>query len=162
LVRELQAAVVHPSPSAATARRLLTLITQEVAQGAWSSTPVERGRDIVAESLQYIERRCLEPLSLDRLGRDIGRSPAYLTAALKRATGRSAGWWITAGRMAEARRRLRYSMDTIGTIAKHVGYADPTHFIRVFQRMHGSTPAIWRRSHDRPAANHDPSASADL
>lgn len=163
LLRELRAAVAHPSPSAATARSLLTLIMREVSEGAWSSMPVERGRDIVAESLHYIERRCLEPLSLDRLGRDIGRSPAYLTTALKRATGRSAGGWITAGRMAEARRRLRYSRDTVGTIARHVGYADPTHFIRVFERTHGSTPSVWRTlAHDRPAATHGPSASADL
>lgn len=163
LVREVRVAVGHPSPSAATVRSLLALAIDEVTRGAWSSPPEDRGRHSVAESLHYIERHCLEPLPLERLGRELGRSPAYLTTALKRATGRSAGSWIAVGRMAEARRRLRYSTDAVATIARHVGYADTTHFIRLFRRAHGATPSIWRRrAREQGLAAWKPSASADL
>jgi transcriptional regulator GlxA family with amidase domain len=34
----------------------------------------------------------------------------------------------------------------IDIIAERVGYADPTHFIRMFRRAHGATPAAWRNT----------------
>jgi AraC-like DNA-binding protein len=33
----------------------------------------------------------------------------------------------------------------VDIIAERVGYADVTHFIRLFRRVHGVTPAAWRR-----------------
>jgi AraC-like DNA-binding protein len=44
----------------------------------------------------------------------------------------------------------------VDVIAERVGYADPSHFIRMFRREHGATPAAWRAAHARPAA-HAPS-----
>jgi AraC family transcriptional activator of pobA len=32
----------------------------------------------------------------------------------------------------------------VDVIAERIGYADPTHFIRLFRRAHGCTPAAWR------------------
>lgn len=46
--------------------------------------------------------------------------------------------------MAEARRLLLHSDEMIDVVAERVGYADPTHFIRMFQRENGATPAAWR------------------
>jgi AraC-like DNA-binding protein len=37
----------------------------------------------------------------------------------------------------------------VDVIAERVGYADPTHFIRMFRRQHGATPAAWRASQRR-------------
>ena len=70
----------------------------------------------------------------------VGRTPAHVTTALRRATGRTAVAWIVAGRMAEARRLLRSDL-AIDAIAARIGYADATHFIRMFRRMVGCTPA---------------------
>ena len=79
----------------------------------------------------------------------VGRSPTYVTSALTRATGRSAGEWIVRGRMAEARRLLLHSDEMVDAISGRVGYADPTHFIRMFRREHGATPAAWRAAQPR-------------
>jgi AraC-like DNA-binding protein len=57
--------------------------------------------------------------------------------------------WIIAGRMAEARRRLLHSDERIDIVAERVGYADVTHFIRMFRRTHGVTPAAWRTAQQR-------------
>jgi AraC family transcriptional regulator, transcriptional activator of pobA len=32
----------------------------------------------------------------------------------------------------------------VEVIAERVGYADSTHFIRLFRRQHGVTPTAWR------------------
>jgi AraC family transcriptional activator of pobA len=105
---------------------------------------------VVAESLRYIERNCLRRLTLAEIASAVGRSPTYVTAALTRATGRSAGDWIVSGRMAEARRLLLRSDERVDVVSERVGYADPTHFIRMFRRGHGTTPAAWRASRTGP------------
>ena len=121
----------------------LTLILDEVARAA-SWPAATSSRSVVSDSLRFIERNCLGPLSLADVAAAVGRSPAYVTTALTRATGRSAVTWIVAGRMAEARRLLLHSDERIDIIAERVGYADATHFIRMFRREHGATPAAWR------------------
>ena len=37
----------------------------------------------------------------------------------------------------------------VDVVAERVGYADATHFIRMFRREHGTTPAAWRAAHAR-------------
>lgn len=125
-------------------RSLLTLVLNEVRRAARWDDDASSPRSVVADSLRVIERQCLRPLTLKDVARAVGRSPAYVTTALTRATGRSALEWIIAGRMAEARRLLLHSDEMIDVIAERVGYADPTHFIRMFHRAQGATPAAWR------------------
>jgi AraC family transcriptional regulator, transcriptional activator of pobA len=129
---------------------LLTLILSEVKRAAG---PMENGGEssLVNDTLRYIERNCLRPLTLNAVAKAMKRTPSYITTMLTRATGRSAVAWIIAGRMAEARRHLLHSGDSVDAIAERVGYADPTHFIRLFRRTHGATPAAWRAM-NRPAS----------
>lgn len=131
-------------------RSLLTLILAEVSR-AWVQEPGRRGATgaVVGDALRFIERNCLRKLTLNDVAAAVGRSPTYVTSALTRATGRSAGQWIVSGRMAEARRLLLHSHEMVDAIAGRVGYADATHFIRMFRREHGATPAAWRASQPR-------------
>jgi AraC-like DNA-binding protein len=125
-------------------KSLITLIVAEAARaGTWHAHG-SPGNGLVADALGFIERRCLEPISLRDVAEAVARSPAYLTTMVKRATGRSVQAWIIAGRLSEARRRLVHSDESVEVIAERVGYADATHFIRMFRRLHGVTPAVWR------------------
>jgi AraC family transcriptional regulator, transcriptional activator of pobA len=163
LFREFSVSPEGASDANLVRRSLLTLIINEVARAAAASPTASRGNaaggtgssgapGIVTDTLRYIERHCLEPLTLTAIAGAMRRTPSYITTALTRATGRSAVAWIIAGRMAEARRRLLHSDERVDIISERVGYADPTHFIRLFRRMHGATPAGWRaaqREEDR-------------
>ena len=71
---------------------------------------------------------------------------------MRKETGRTVGQWILEYRMAEARRRLRGTDEPVEVIAERVGYADVTHFIRLFRRTHGLTPAAWRRQGSHAAS----------
>ena len=124
-------------------RSLLTLILSEVDRAAAGARSTSK-RGLVVDALRFIERNCLRPLTLGEVAKAVGRTPSHVTSALKRATGQSAVEWIVSGRMAEARRLLLHSDEMIDVISERVGYADPTHFIRMFRRAHGSTPAQWR------------------
>ncbi|MEZ4450845.1 MAG: helix-turn-helix domain-containing protein [Nannocystaceae bacterium] len=140
LFRELDQADVPASVQ----RSLVTLILHEVTRAARWPEATASGTGVVVESLRVIERRCLGPLTLVDVAAAVGRTPSHVTTALTRATGRSALAWILAGRMAEARRLLLHSDEPVEAIAGRVGYGDTTHFIRMFRREHGATPAAWR------------------
>jgi AraC family transcriptional activator of pobA len=130
-------------------RSLLTLILSEVRRASRADADASRPKGVVASSLSFIERNCLRSLTLKDVAAAVDRSPAYVTTALTRATGRSAVEWIIAGRMCEARRLLLHSDEKVEAIAERVGYADPTHFIRLFRREHGANPAAWRAAKSR-------------
>lgn len=132
--------------SALARRSLLNLILHDIRRAMHPHAEATLAAGVVVDALGFIERHCLQRISLREVAEAVGRSPAYVTTALSRATGRSAVEWITAGRMAEARRILLHSDEMIDVVSERVGYADPTHFIRVFQRTQGATPAAWRAS----------------
>jgi AraC family transcriptional regulator, transcriptional activator of pobA len=137
---------------------LLTLILADVEQASRSRVagaprPGPARHSVVGSALRFIERNCLGQLTLGAVAAAVGRSPAYVTTALTRATGRSAVQWMVSGRMAEARRLLLHSDERVDVVAERVGYADATHFIRMFRREHGSTPAAWRAEQLRAAGS---------
>jgi AraC-like DNA-binding protein len=103
------------------------------------------GQGIARQAIAHIEAHALEPLSLLAVARALGRSATHVASVVRKETGRTVGQWILEYRMAEARRRLRGTDEQVEIIAERVGYADVTHFIRLFRRKHGLTPAAWRR-----------------
>ena len=148
LCAELQRETHHHGVHAELAQKsLLALVLVEVTRAAQVAAMPEPPASVVADALRYIERRCLEPISLRDVATAVRRSPAYVTTAIKRATGKTAGEWIATGRIAEARNRLLHTDEHVDVIAERVGYADVTHFIRVFRRTVGVTPAAWRAAH---------------
>jgi AraC-like DNA-binding protein len=152
LFRELERLGGERQPSSgslsAVQRSLLTLILAEVDKASSAEAPTGvKERGVITAALRFIERNCLRPLTLSEVAAAVERSPAHVTNALTRANGRSAGQWIVSGRMAEARRILLHSDERVNVIAERVGYADVTHFIRMFRREHGTTPTGWRATH---------------
>jgi len=132
------------SPAALTSLlRLLLIDLERVAAPGPVAVPAALG--LARAAVEFIEAHALEALSLAGVARALGRSSAHVAAAVRRETGQTVGEWILECRMAEARRRLRATDEHVDIIAERVGYGDVTHFIRLFRRVHGATPAAWRR-----------------
>lgn len=123
---------------------LVGLILAEVVRARPCESSAAVAPSLVGEAMALIEARCLGPLTLSEIARTVRRSPAHVTTAVKAATGRTVVQWIIEGRLAEARRRLLDTDELVDVIAERVGYADPSHFVRMFRRRHGATPAAWR------------------
>lgn len=152
LLEELQRESQGPwAPTQAQVQRsLLTLALVEVTRAAdWTGTTA--APPLVAEALRFIERNCLSPISLRDVAAALERSPAHLTTAMRLATGRTAQQWISAGRLAETRRRLLAGDESVESIAAQVGYLEPSSLIRAFRREHGESPAAWRTTQRRRA-----------
>ena len=128
------------------AKGLIELMLVDLARMVEPYIPdvASKQRPQLARVFRFIEEHFRTPLKLRDLARAAGLSSAYLTTLLKRQTGRSAGEWLTARRMAEARRLLSETSSGVKTIGYEVGYADTSHFIEVFSKQHGLTPKAWR------------------
>jgi AraC-like DNA-binding protein/quercetin dioxygenase-like cupin family protein len=135
-------------------RAWLTLLLAEIegVMAASPSAPVAASPDaststeLVTAALGLVEQRALGPFSLADVARLLGRSPSHVAHAVKHGTGQSVGQWILRRRLDEARERLRLTDERVDIIAERVGYADPSHFVRLFRRAEGVSPAAYRRA----------------
>ncbi len=75
----------------------------------------------------------------------VRRNAAHVTTVVRRKTGLTVGEWIAERRMAHARMLLQNGQgQKIDDLSFECGYDDPSHFLRLFKRIHGATPAQWR------------------
>ena len=126
----------------------LTLLLVDVSRLAADVVGDLRLKDepLLAEVFGIIEDRYHERISLRDVASAVSLTPAHLTTTVRRKTGRTVQEWITERRMAQARRLLAETDQTVEQIGRNVGYADPVYFVRLFRRSHGSTPGRWRHA----------------
>lgn len=106
----------------------------------------ENREPLLAEVFEVIERRYPQPLSLRDVAAAVNISPGHLTSTVRRRTGRTVQEWITERRMVQARRLLAATEAPIGEIGRQVGFRDAGYFARTFGKVHGMSPARWRRA----------------
>lgn len=86
------------------------------------------------------------PWTVDSLARSAGVSRATLARRFESEVGETPAGYISSWRMDVAARRLRESQDTVGAIARTVGYRSEYAFNRAFARHYGSPPGRYRSS----------------
>ena len=84
------------------------------------------------------------PPHLHALAADAGVHPAHLTRAFRRRFGRSIGSYLRLVRLEWAAHRLATSEDLLADVAGVAGFADQSHFTRLFRQHFGCTPARYR------------------
>jgi AraC family transcriptional regulator len=83
-------------------------------------------------------------LSLVELARQVRLHPVYLSRAFRDHVGRSVSQCVTEARIRYAARRLADPSTTLAEVALDAGFADQSHFTRVFKRETGMTPGAYR------------------
>lgn len=131
------------------ARALLIQILIDAARLATlqSTHPAHQPHPLLTQVFHFIERHHCQQISLSDVAKAVSLSPAYLTDFIRRKTGRTVLNWIIEYRMAEARRLLLTTSQSIEQIAAAIGYQDTSHFIRQFRRFNQTTPHAWRLAH---------------
>jgi AraC family transcriptional regulator len=101
------------------------------------------------------ERRAKELLSANLGGNittaDIARecslSTGHFTRAFRRSTGMSPHQWLLRRRVDLAHDLLRDARLSLADIARACGFADQSHFTKVYTRLRDIGPGAWRRRH---------------
>lgn len=94
---------------------------------------------------EWMSRHLADEFNLDQLAAQAGLSKFYFNRLFKNATGLSPSHFHISLRMEEAKRLLRETDKNVLDIAMDVGYANPSHFARLFRRHTGLTPGDYRR-----------------
>jgi AraC family transcriptional regulator len=124
------------------------------------ATSVARGGNTAANGLaprwlrtivEYLHDRAFEEIHLHEVASLAGVHPAHLGRVFRRHYGCSVGEYVRRMRIDLAARELAESGRSIADIAAHLGFADQSHFSRVFVRLIGLTPARYRKLHEPTA-----------
>lgn len=90
---------------------------------------------------------CLhEEVSLNRLAAECSLSVRHFARAFRQSTGLSPHRWLLKHRVDSARELLNNRALSLSDVALACGFADQSHFTRVFTAMFGISPGAWRRA----------------
>lgn len=114
-------------------------------------TAGEAAPEIAAQRAPPWLRRCMErlvdeseqALRLGDLAREVGVHPVSLARAFRRHYGLSPGQLQRRSQLNRAAALLRRG-EAIGQVAAACGFADQSHFTRLFRAEYRSTPALWQ------------------
>jgi len=93
---------------------------------------------------ELLRARLAERIGLSELAETVGVHPAYLARAFRAHYGLSVGEYGRRLRLAWAAGELARGDKPLAEIAADAGFADQSHFTRVFRRHVGTTPARYR------------------
>ena len=98
-------------------------------------------------AVEVLHGRVLEEIRLDEVASLAGVHPAHLSRVFRKHYRCSVGQYVRRLRIDLALRELAESRRSIAEIAAQLGFADQSHFSRVFVKQIGLTPARYRRLH---------------
>ncbi|HJQ41163.1 MAG TPA: AraC family transcriptional regulator [Thermoanaerobaculia bacterium] len=98
-------------------------------------------------TVDYLHDRVLDEIHLDDLAALAGVHPAHLSRVFRKHYRCSVGQYVRRLRIDLATRELAESQRPIAEIAARLGFADQSHFSRVFVKRIGLTPGRYRKLH---------------
>lgn len=94
--------------------------------------------------VEMLEANLAHDMPLSRLAAECGMSVRHFGRAFRQSTGFPPHRWILEHRVERAKELLRDPAQTLLGIALACGFADQSHFTRVFARVAGVSPGAWR------------------
>lgn len=98
-----------------------------------------------ARAKEMLRSRLDGAISIGEIAQACCLSRSYFIRAFKETTGRTPLQWLLAERLSLARGLLLDSDLSLTEVAISCGFADQSHFTRVFARSEGQPPGNWRR-----------------
>ncbi len=103
----------------------------------------------ISQKLKQVHDYLLEnyhiKINLDDLAEQFFISKFHLSREYKKAYGITIGNFLTATRISHAKSMLRFSADSVDSIAISCGFQDSAYFIKVFKNAENMTPSEYRK-----------------
>lgn len=95
---------------------------------------------------RYIDDSYGGELSVSEMARDLGISESYASHVFKDVYGLSPKQYLIECRLGEAQRLLQLTSASVNEVGEMAGFSSTSHFITIFQKYIGLSPAKYRRS----------------
>lgn len=105
---------------------------------------VVTGHRVASMAKHFMRHNLSRQLSIADVAAITGLSVRQFSQTFKKATGLTANRWLLRARVEAAKELLSEHQLTFEEIAKVCGFAEQSHFAKVFAREVGVTPAVWR------------------
>ena len=99
---------------------------------------------IIQNVLTYINSHYTQPLKMDQLAKQFGISVSYLSHEFARFTNRSVYDYILYRRVMLARQMMQTDA-SLNAIAYQCGFNDYSNFLRMFNKLVGMSPSLYRK-----------------
>ncbi len=109
-------------------------------RGGLAAWQVKRAKEILCANL---DGRVL----LKEVASECHLSVSHFSRAFSRTMGTAPHKWVLSHRVEVAKEKLRDSRLSLLDVALACGFADQSHLTRVFTRIAGMSPGVWRRTH---------------
>ncbi|KLU66120.1 arabinose operon regulatory protein [Desulfosporosinus acididurans] len=124
---------------------LLTLIMKE----SWHPENTRRNSPMkhnIQSVKSYLDVHYMKKVNLDNLANTFFINKYYLTRIFKEQFGMSINRYLLQIRITHAKQLLRFTDDTIETIAAECGMGDSNYFARMFKKVEGIAPSEFRET----------------
>lgn len=144
----------HVGPTAAQAVAKFLLLQWHLdGQGPYVpfDPPREHGDAVVTAAQEWLETSYAVAAPVTEMVERSGLPERTFKRRFVRATGHSPIAYVQHVRVEEAKRRLERTAEPVDAISYAVGYEDPASFRRLFKRVTGVSPGVYRRKLQLPA-----------
>ncbi len=100
----------------------------------------------IQQMVHYIHLHTEEALSLKFFSQMCNFSPSYLSNLFHKETGTTLTAYINQYRVERAVVLLQYSSLSIAQVGERVGFLDECYFTRIFKRLKGVSPSVYRKN----------------
>ncbi|MEK6795572.1 MAG: AraC family transcriptional regulator [Spirochaetota bacterium] len=109
-------------------------------------TAAVKHRDEIASAIRFIESKYADDIGLADAASAAALSPSFFSRSFRNVTGKTFVHYLAEVRIFHAVRMLRESSRPVTDICYAVGFNDMNHFCRMFKRMTGRTPSVFRKT----------------
>jgi transcriptional regulator GlxA family with amidase domain len=99
---------------------------------------------VVKQAIAYLHQNYVRPISRWEIAEAVGVSGDYLSRVFSRELNISPWDYLNRFRVLQSKQLLLHTGDTIGAIARQVGFKDQAYFSRVFRKVTGLSPQGFR------------------
>lgn len=103
-----------------------------------------RSTDVIERIHQFIGEHYPENLTVADIAESVYLSPTYVSLLFKQETGDTIYEYLTKVRIEKAKELLRDPRTKFYEVCELVGYSNPSHFSKLFKKITGLTPSVYR------------------
>lgn len=102
---------------------------------------------LMEQALRFMHERSHEILHIREVAREFGLSPQHFRKLFKNHVGVSPKKYLTALKIQRSKCLLLHREYSVTEVAMGLGFSSTQHFSKVFHRVTGLSPSIWRRTY---------------